>query len=128
MDPHQTVCHQHPHYLSPIPPKHPTSSSGTRRMQAPEGPQPLFGLGWGPRRPPPSPTVPTAASSSASSCDETPVPPPSADVLFAVTGVEGSTFRPPLRRTPPAPGGGETSHRVTFIQGAPSLSSSSSAC
>ena len=67
-------------------------------MQAPEGPQPLLGLGWGPRWPPPSPTVPTAASSSASSCDETPLPPPSAYAFFAATGVEGSMFYPPPRR------------------------------
>ena len=70
-------------------------------MQAPEGPQPLLGLGWGPGRPPLSPTVPTAASSSASLCDETPIPPPPADVFFAATGVEGSMFCPPPRRTPP---------------------------
>ena len=103
MDPNRTACHQHPPLSLPYPPRHPTSPSGTRHMQAPEGPQPLFGLGWGPGWPPPSPTVPTAASSSASSCDETPVPPPSADVLFAVTGVEGSMFCPLPRRTPPPP-------------------------
>ena len=49
-----------PHSLIPPPSalsRQPTSPSETRRMLAPEGPQPLFGLGWSPGRPPLPPPI-----------------------------------------------------------------------
>ena len=84
--------------LSPTPPQAPDQPQRDVPHAGPEGPQPLIGLGWGPGRPPLSPTVPTAASLSASCCDETSIPPLSADVFFAVSGVEDSIYTPPHSR------------------------------